>query len=303
MLCRPGFHTSGQVPSSGLHASAYPGTVAVRRDLPLIAAAACLVGLVVVGVLALYVPAAHERDAAMLHGFMALDQPSVGSEIRVLAHLGDMLPYALGGLVCVVVALARGRGWRALAVAALFVATGVTTQVLKHLLAEPRLQDWLKWRQIDATSWPSGHSTAMMTLALCAVLVAPPVLRTAAVVLGGALAVGVGYALLVLGWHYPSDVLGGYLVAGLWTSLAVAALHRVEEPEPARRLEWGPLIALGAGCAVVAAVAVGVRTHTVALYALERPTFVAGALTIPLLALALVATVSAASTRGAPRAR
>ena len=277
--------------------------MAVRRDLPLIAAAACLAGLVVVGVLALYVPAAHERDAAMLHGFMALDQPSVGSGIRFLAHLGDLLPYALGGLVCVVVALARGRAWRALAVAALVVATGVTTQVLKHLLAEPRLQDWLKWRQIDATSWPSGHSTAMMTLALCAVLVAPPALRTAAVVLGGALAVGVGYALLVLGRHYPSDVLGGYLVAGLWTSLAVAALHRVEEPEPARRLEWGPLIALGAGCAVVAAVAVGVRTHTVALYALERPTFVAGALTIALLALALVATVSAASTRGAPRAR
>ena len=100
-----------------------------------------------------------------------------------------------------------------------------------------------------------------MTLALCAVLVAPPALRTAAAVLGGALAVGVGYALLVLGWHYPSDVLGGFLVAGLWTSLAVAALHRVEAPEPARRPEWGPLIALGAGARVVAAVAVGVRTR------------------------------------------
>ena len=43
-----------------------------------------------------------------------------------------------------------------------------------------------------------------MTLALCAVLVAPPALRAAAAVLGGAFAVGVGYAVLVLGWHYPS---------------------------------------------------------------------------------------------------
>ena len=72
-----------------------------------------------------------------------------------------------------------------------------------------------------------------MTLALCAVLVAPPALRAATAVLGGAFAVGVGYAVLVLGWHYPSDVLGGFLVAGLWTSLAVAVLHRVEAPEPA----------------------------------------------------------------------
>ena len=200
-------------------------------------------------------------------------------------------------------AFARGLAWRALAVAVLLVVTGATTQVLKHLLAQPRLEDWLQWRQLDATSWPSGHSTAVMTIALCAVIVTPPALRTAAVVLGGACAVGVGYALLVLGWHYPSDVLGGFLVAGFWTSLAVAGLHRVEEPEPARQLDWRPLLALGAGCAVVAAVAVGVRTHTVALYTLERPTFVAGALTIPLLALALVATVSAASARGAPRAR
>ena len=141
--------------------------------------------------------------------------------------------------------------------------------------------------QIDATSWPSGHSTAAMTLALCAVLVAPPALRAATALLGGAFAVGVGYAVLVLGWHFPSDVLGGFLVAGLWTSLAVAVLHRVEAPEPARRPAWEPLGAPSApGAAVVAAVVLGVRADTVALYTLERPTFVAGALTIALLALA-----------------
>jgi hypothetical protein len=142
-----------------------------------------------------------------------------------------------------------------------------------------------------------------MTLALCAVLVAPPALRAAAAVLGGGFAVAVGYALLVLGWHYPSDVLGGFLVAGLWASLAVAVLHRVEVPEPARRPAWEPIAGLGAGAAVVVAVLLGARADTVALYTLERPTFVAGALAIALLALALVATVSAASTRGAPRAR
>jgi membrane-associated phospholipid phosphatase len=142
-----------------------------------------------------------------------------------------------------------------------------------------------------------------MTLALCAVLVAPPALRAAAAMLGGAFAVGVGYAVLVLGWHYPSDVLGGFLVAGLWTSLAVAVLHRVEAPEPARRPLWEPVAGLAGGAGVVAAVVLGVRADTVALYTFERPTFAAGALTIALLALVLVTTVSAASTRGAPQAR
>jgi membrane-associated phospholipid phosphatase len=276
--------------------------VTVRRNLPLLAALACLIGLIAVGALALLVPAGHERDAAMLHGFLGLDRPGVRYEIKVIAHLGDTLPYACAGLLCIAVALVRGRGWRALAVASLLAVTGATTQALKHVLAQPRVEHWLP-EQVATTSWPSGHSTAAMTLALCAVLVAPPALRATAAVLGGAFAVGVGYAVLVLGWHYPSDVLGGFLVAGLWTSLAVAVLHRVEAPEPARRPVWEPLAALGAGAAVVAAVLLGARADSVALYTLERPTFVVGALTIALLALALVTTVSAASARGARPAR
>ena len=259
-------------------------------------------GLVVAGVLALAVPIARERDAAMLHGFVGLDRPSVHRAIWFLAHLGDTLPYACAGLVCIAVALARRRGGRALAVAGLLAVTGVTTQVLKHALAQPRLEHWLP-EQVATNSWPSGHSTAAMTLALCAILVAPPALRASAAMLGGAFAVGVGYAVLVLGWHYPSDVLGGFLVAGLWASLAVAVLHRVEAPEPARRPVWEPLAGLVAGAGVVASVVLGVRADTVALYTSERPTFAAGAVIIALLALVLVTTVGAASTRGAPRAR
>ena len=276
--------------------------MAVHRRLPLLAALACLVGLAVAGVLALAVPAAHERDAAMLHGFLGLDRPSVHRAIWFLAHLCDTLPYAFAGVLCIAFALARQRGWRALAVACLLAVTGVTTQLLKHALARPHLEHWLP-EQVATSSWPSGHSTAAMTLALCAILVAPPALRASAAMLGGAFAVGVGYAVLVLGWHYPSDVLGGFLVAGLWTSLAVALLHRVEAPEPARRPVWEPRAGLTVGAGVVAAVVLGVRADTVALYTSERPTFAVGALTIALLALILVTTVSAASTRAAPQAR
>jgi membrane-associated phospholipid phosphatase len=276
--------------------------LATRRHLPLLAALACLVGLVVTGMLALAVPGAHERDAAMLHGFIGLDRPSVHRAVWYVAHLCDTLPYACAGLLCIALALARGRGWRASAVTCLLAVTGLTTQLVKHALAQPRLEHWLP-EQVATNSWPSGHSTAAMTLALCAILVAPPALRASAAMLGGAFAVGVGYAVLVLGWHYPSDVLGGFLVAGLWTSLAVAVLHRVEAPEPARRPLWEPLAGLAAGAGVVAAVVLGVRADTVALYTSERPTFAAGALTIALLALVLVTTVSATSTRGAPQAR
>jgi membrane-associated phospholipid phosphatase len=270
-----------------------------RQTLSLLSAAACLLGLAVVGVLALGVQAARVRDTAMLHDFVALDRPSVHPVFETLSGLADPLPYALLGLLCIAVALVRRRPWRALAVLALLIVTGLTTQALKHGLAEPRFTSWLGARnQIDATAWPSGHSTAAMTVALCAVMVAPPALRAVTSLIAGAFAVGVGYSVLVLAWHFPSDVLGGFLVAGFWTSLAVAALHRIEKPEPAQRPLWEPLVPLGGIAALVAAATIGTRAEHPAIYSLERPTLVAGALTIAALGLALVATVSVASTRG-----
>src|SRR3954447_3893188 len=247
--------------------------------VPLLVAAGCLLAMVVVGLLALDSPGAHERDAAMLHGFVALDRPRVHDSVVVLAHLADPLPYLLVGFALIVVAVARGLRWRAGAVAILLVATGVSTQAVKHLLAQGRFETWLGVHQVGAASWPSGHSTAAMTLALCAVLVAPATLRPLVAVLGGAFAAGVGYAVLVLAWHFPSDVLGGFLMAGTWTALAVAAL-RVVEPRRERRpgepgSARGPAVA--AGAALAAGVVAAAPRDAVALYASERPTLVLGA--------------------------
>jgi membrane-associated phospholipid phosphatase len=278
--------------------------VTSRPPLALLSAAACVAGLAAVAVLALLVPAAHVRDAAMLHGFRALDRPRAHETITVLAHLADPVPYMGVGLILVAVALARRRGWRALAAVVLLIATGVTTQILKQVMATPRFEAWLG-SQISSASWPSGHSTAAMTLALCAVMVAPPALRAATALVGGAFAIGVGYAVLVLAWHFPSDVLGGYLVAGAWVSLALAALPRLERarPEPAERIGPALLVGLGGGAALVVGALASARGDAAARYAMERPTLVVGAMAIAALALALVATISAASGRGAPRAR
>jgi membrane-associated phospholipid phosphatase len=258
-----------------------------RPTLALLAAFACLLAMAVTGLLALDSPGAHERDAAMLHGFVALDRPQVHGAVHALAHLADPVPYLLIGAALVGWALLRGLVWRAGIVAALLVVTGASTQAVKHLLAQPRLEGWLGAHQVGAASWPSGHSTAAMTLALCAVLVAPVALRPVVAVLGGAFAAGVGYAVLVLAWHFPSDVLGGFLMAGMWTALAVAAL-RVLEPrrEPAAS---GVGIFAAAAAALAAAIVAVAPRGDVALYAAERPTLVVGAVGIAALAAVLAA--------------
>jgi membrane-associated phospholipid phosphatase len=264
-----------------------------RVTVALLAALACALGLALVGVLALGSASVHARDAAALHAFTALSRPTLDDALWLVAYLANPLPYALAGLGLAAVAFARRRPERAVAVVALLVITGLTTQVLKHLCAQPRALAWLGSHAPDDLAWPSGHATAAMTLALCAVLVAPPRLRSLAVLGGGAFALAVGYAVLVLHWHYPSDVLGGYLVAGAWTCLARAALALREEPdaEPAPSLRGA--VGLGAAAAGAVALVVLARHESAAAhYGLERPSLVAGALAVAALAALLPAGLS-----------
>ncbi|MEA2288436.1 MAG: hypothetical protein QOD55_433 [Solirubrobacteraceae bacterium] len=270
-----------------------------RPTIPLLVALASAFALALTGLLALASPGAHERDAAMLHGFVALDRPGVHGLMVAFSRLADPVPYALAGLTLIGVAVARGRRRRAGAVAALLAVTGASTQILKHLLAQPRFEAWLGADQVGAAAWPSGHATAAMTLALCAVLVAPPALRAVAALAGGAFAAGMGYSVIVLAWHYPSDVLGGFLMAGTWSAIAVAALRVLEERSAAERSSGPSAARIGAvllaGAAAFAAALLVVAGEAVALYAAERTTLVAGALVIPALAGALSVGVARAA--------
>jgi membrane-associated phospholipid phosphatase len=281
--------------------------MARRRDLlPLATAAACALGIVVVGVLALVSHAGHQRDSAILYGFSLLWRDSTNEPLRLIARIPDPVPYAILGLACIGVALARRRYWRAGAVAVLLVGTGATTHIAKHALSTPRVSQWLgPWGQVGNATFPSGHATAAMTLAMCAVLVSPPAHRAVVTLFGGAFAIAVGYATLALTWHYPSDVMAGYLVAGFWVSLTIAVLQRVEqpEPEPTRPPPWEPLVLLGGVLAVFGAAVVAMEAHAVSYYAQQRPTAVVGALFIAALAMTLVALISASTGRGGPPGR
>jgi membrane-associated phospholipid phosphatase len=263
-----------------------------RALVPLLAALACALSLALVGVLALGLPSVHARDAAALHAFTALSGPSRDTLLTAIARLADPVPYALVGLGLAGVALVRRRPGRAVAVVTLLVLTGLTTQALKHLCAQPRVLAWLGSSSPDELAWPSGHATAAMTLALCAVLVAAPRLRSLAVVAGGGSALAVGLALLVLHWHYPSDVLGGFLVAGTWTCLARAALALCERPEPEPAPGLRGALGLAAAAAVAVALVVLAEHESAARYALERPSLVAGALAVAALAAVLPAGLS-----------
>ena len=140
----------------------------------------------------------------------------------------DPLPYVL--LVAAVVGTAAAAGRRAAAIAAalLMIGAAVTTQLLKVLLSEPRPQAVDTHLPPDA--WPSGHTTAAAALAIAIVLVTPPGRRRPVAIAAAACVVAVGIALVALGRHYPSDILGGLCVAAAWGAIAWRAASRRARP-------------------------------------------------------------------------
>jgi membrane-associated phospholipid phosphatase len=202
---------------------------------PLGLAGLCLLALALVWVVAELVPAAHVRDAVLLHHFVALESTGVNGVAERLPRLLNPLLFTIWGVVLVLVALARRRPRVALAVALVMALAPLSSEILKPLLAHPHVQ--IGYTQIGPASFPSGHSTAAAILAMSAVLVAPRRARPAVAALAGAFALAVGAALLIRSWHMPSDVLGGYLMALLWTALAVAGVRWSERRRPSRRAE------------------------------------------------------------------
>jgi membrane-associated phospholipid phosphatase len=270
----------------------------MRRDpkIALRGALACLLGLVATGLVALLSPAAQARDAGALQSITQLNRGGLSALTEGLVHLADPEPYAVFGLGLIAIALVRGRYRLAAALPVVLFCAPLTSELLKPLVATNRAPSWLH-SQISAAAWPSGHSTAALTLALCAVLVAPRRLRPAVVVLGALFSSAVAYAILIQAWHFPSDVIGGFLVAATWTLLAVAALVALEPErarvpaDDARPFMWPAEVMLGGALAIAFAVALA-RPEAVGTFAFQHTTGLAVLGAIAVLSLALAGGVA-----------
>ena len=219
-------YTAGNMPrerSVGRPGRSGPGGALLLSGL-------CLTGLALIWVVAELLPAAQARDAVALRDFTLLSGPHVNALADLLLRLLDPLLFTVWALALVVLALARRRPRVALAVALVMGLAPLASEALKPLLAHPHIPAGSIY--VAAASWPSGHATAAAALVLCALLVAPARLRPAVGALGAAFAAAVGCALLIRAWHMPSDVAGGYLMAALWMSLAVAGLRAAERRWP-----------------------------------------------------------------------
>jgi membrane-associated phospholipid phosphatase len=134
-----------------------------------------------------------------------------------LVKIGS-LPVLIAG-VAVIFAVAMFRDWaRALACAA---APIIAVEVVEHI-AKPMVG-----RQLGSGSftYPSGTVAVVAALAAAVFLVSPRLLRPLSALAGALAVAGVGWAVLALRWHYPTDVIGGVWVGAGAVFLLDALVH------------------------------------------------------------------------------
>jgi len=176
----------------------------------------------------------------------ALRSPVLVDAARAVTELGTSAVRLLVALAAVAFLLRR-HAWRlALFLAATAGLGGVVDTLVKLLVdrARPVLPHPLA--RASGASFPSGHAMGTTVLFGALLLVFLPVLSRPGRRLASILAVGavvaVGVSRVVLGVHYPSDVIGGWLLGLAWLAAATAIfnLFRVETGQPG-------LVTLGRG--------------------------------------------------------
>lgn len=129
---------------------------------------------------------------------------------------------AILGAALALIAVLRRRLILAGAVLAAIGGAIVTSEILKHLVFErPQLA---AVDTFEHNSYPSGHATIGMSLALATIMVVPHAWRWLASIGAAFVATAFGSAVVTAGWHRPSDTFGAFCVALAWCCLVTAVL-------------------------------------------------------------------------------
>ncbi|MFN8169492.1 MAG: phosphatase PAP2 family protein [Candidatus Nanopelagicales bacterium] len=191
-------------------------------------------GLAAAGVLALLWVLVAVRWAPLMRSDEAIDTalhdwalrtPAAVDAARWLQTAGDTGTCTVVVVVTVMVLLVTRRWWLALTVAVVGALAPLATNLIKPVVDRDRPVWAVPFEVIDQPSFPSGHATGGVAVwLLCGVaigsLLRDPSLGALVALPFVVLGIAIGLSRLVLGVHWPSDVVAGWAVAVTVTCIA-----------------------------------------------------------------------------------
>ena len=195
----------------------------------LLGAFVCAVLLIVNYFAFVHTPWGHQFDNDALLGRKTLDRKiiTIDSHILNLVRKRTLFPAVV--VILAIAVMRRCTSVGVIAVAA-FGCAVVGAEVLKHLLPWHVLvpNDAMLDSGFQANTYPSGHTTAVTSLALSLLLVSPSRWRPWLAIAGGCISATFATGVLVVGWHRPSDALGALAWSGLCMSVAATLVIRLQ---------------------------------------------------------------------------
>lgn len=211
----------------------------------------CLVASACAGLLGCLVSAVESGgrlarlDQRLLTDVLSVRGAALTTAAKAVTQLGT-------GLVVYPLLIAAGvviwwcqRRWRGALIAVGWLAVGQLVRIfINGAVARPRPPPQLQLVQATGSAFPSGHTTtATIGYGLLAVLIANlwPRARNWALVGAAVIAVGVGLSRIYLGVHWPTDVLGGWLLGVGWFAAGAAICYATRGPRASGRDCIGPI--------------------------------------------------------------
>jgi undecaprenyl-diphosphatase len=181
---------------------------------------ALLLGALVLLWLAMLLLGAGAVDHLILLELYAGYRPALADAARLITMLGDGRIVTLFSVLGAIVLILRKQSWPALVLVAGTSLGKAVTDIQKYEFNRLRPDENPHLVLVHNLSFPSGHSAnAMMTYVALALFLAPSERRRFWLAGAVALAVLVGLSRVMLGVHWPSDVVGGWSYGLFWAFL------------------------------------------------------------------------------------
>lgn len=180
-----------------------------------------------------------EFDRGLLMLLYAGERPDLALYARWVTELGGawvLIPVTAAGALW----LGLRRRWGALVLLLVLTGTGrLIVELTKDWAARVRPDAHEHLVPVQSLAFPSGHAANATTVWLALAFLVVPAGRARAIAVWAAvfIALAVGASRVMLGVHWPTDVIGGWAFGLFWTLLLLRLSgHRLDEgtPAPAR---------------------------------------------------------------------
>ena len=192
-------------------------------DASLIIAGLIIVGLILFVVLAMVGGSGNALDVSIVHSAIAqrLAHPGL-TGAGVAISIGGGAPAIVGLTLLAFMFLAvRQHRRRAITLVGIILGGRLMVELIKAAVARPRPQFEAYPVPVHSLSFPSGHAAnSMISFVAIALFCAPPRHRPAALTIAVTASLVIGSTRPLIGVHWPSDVLAGWIFGLVWTLAA-----------------------------------------------------------------------------------